>query len=742
MPCAAGVLTFLQTWLADRRFASTRLALVIRDAATDPVAAALTGLVRVTQAEHPDRLVLLEIAAGPGRLDPRTLTTALASGEPHTTIRDGVAQAPRFTPLAAVDSTAVDLSAGTVLITGASGALGRLIAHHLVTAHGVRDLLLVSRGGGMADLCAELAGAGAHVEAVACDVAERDQVAALLAEHSVHAVVHAAGVLDDGVVESLTTEQLTRVLRPKVDAAWHLHELTTDLAAFVLFSSVAGTLGSAGQAAYAAANTFLDALATHRVARGLPTVALMWGPWATEDGMTAGRRRLERGGLVPLRPEEGLALFDAALTRPEAVLVPVNANLTALRAAANQRSLQPIWHGLVPQPERDTRRAEPKASARLAQLSGDERDRALLELVRREVAAVLGHAATDELDGDRAFTELGFDSLTAVDLRNRLEQATGLRLPASLVFEQPTPPALIRFLSDELGVAAPQVGAADDTLGALFRQACEQDRVDEGMELVRMAARFRPAFDTPDELGRRPNPVPLARGAHEPLLFCFPAVVAMSGAHQYARFAAALRDHRGTVVLPEPGFGAGERLPASVAAVAEMQAQAVLEQAAGAPYALLGYSSGGWIAHEVAARLARTDSPPSAVVFLDTYLPQEMNPRLSRAFTHGLFARRSELVATDHVSLTAMGGYFSVFGAWQPSPLTVPTLFLRAADALPDVDGSPLAAADWGPSWARCDTDLEVAGDHFTIVGEFAEDTARAVDSWLTALQRQERNQH
>ncbi|QIS10425.1 type I polyketide synthase [Nocardia arthritidis] len=731
---AAHVLALLQSWLADSRFSASRLVVVTRDATTNPPMAALTGLLRAAQAEHPGRITTIDIASGANRPDWRPLAAALASGEPETVIRDGGVHAPRLTRLTGSAAPGVDLSGGTVLVTGASGALGHLLTRHLVTAHGVRDLLLVSRRGEMAALRAELTAAGAHVEVVACDVAERDQVATLLANRPVHAVVHAAGVLEDGVVGSLTAEQLARVLRPKVDAAWHLHELSRDTTAFVLFSSVAGILGSAGQAAYAAGNAFLDALAAHRAANGLPAVSLAWGPWDIEDGMAAERRRLVRGGLVPMRTEEGLALFDAALHRPEALLVPVHADIAALRAAAAREPLPPIWRGLVPSPRADVRALpQPDPSARLAELSTAERESALPELVRREVAFVLGHASPDELDAGRAFTELGFDSLTAVDLRNRLEAATGLRLPASLVFDYPTPPALIRYLSDELARTAPSP-AVDDPLGALFRVACVEDRIDAGMELARVAARLRPVFHDPDELDRWPHPVPLARGPRLPRLICFPAVVAMSGAHQYARFAATLRERRDTVVLPEPGFGAGERLPGSVAALAEAQARAVLEHAAGEPYALLGYSSGGWIAHEVAARLARTDAPPSAVVLVDTYLPMEMNPRLSRAFTHGLFARRSDLVSMDHVSLTAMGGYFEVFGTWEPQRIDVPTLFLRAADALPDTDGTPLADADWGPSWKLCDADLAVAGDHFTIVGEHAEDAARAVDSWLTAL--------
>uniref|UniRef100_UPI000566817B type I polyketide synthase n=1 Tax=Streptomyces sp. NRRL S-350 TaxID=1463902 RepID=UPI000566817B len=731
---ASRVLAFLRTWLVDRTFTATRLVLVTRNATTDPVAAALAGLVRAAQAEHPGRLAVVDIDGGPDRLDPRVLAAALASGEAHITLRDGVAKVPRFAALSAPEPVAVDLSAGPVLVTGASGALGRLVARHLVDRHGVRDLLLVNRSGEMAELRAELESAGARVEVAACDVAERDQVAALLSSRPVRAVVHAAGVLDDGVVESLTDEQLSRVLRPKFDGAWNLHELTGDTTLLVFFSSIAGILGSAGQAAYTAANSALDALAAHRTARGLPALSLAWGPWTTEVGMSAGRRRLERAGVVPLSPEEALELFDVALTRPEPLLVPVHADLAALSAAARRHQVPPIWHGLVRPPAKDARRADPDPAPRFERMSVDERDRRLLDLVRREVATVLGHSSADTLDDGLAFSELGFDSLTAVDLRNRLEQATGLRLPASLVFDQPTAPDLVRFLSAEFGSAAPETTDAEDTLGTLFTQACEQGRIEEGIELVSLAARFRPAFRTPDELGRRPHPVPLSRGSAEPMLFCFPAVVAMSGAHQYARFAAALRDSRSTVVLPEPGFVAGEKLPADVTALVDVQAQAVLEQAAGAPYALLGYSSGGWIAHEVALRLAGTDSPPSGVVLLDTYLPREMNPRLNQAFTHGLFARRSELVSTDHVSLTAMGGYFSVFGTWEPQRSDVPTLFLRAADALPDADGKPLPDCDWGPEWARCDTDLEIRGDHFTIVSEHAENTARTVDAWLGTL--------
>ncbi|WP_037781999.1 type I polyketide synthase, partial [Kitasatospora purpeofusca] len=488
-------LRLVQDWLADPRWDDgTRLVLVTRGAVstaageevTDLVGAAVRGLVRSAQSEHPDRFLLIDTD------DPAAVTgllpRALAGTEPQLAIRAGrllaarltratVATDPTPTPTPGTDTLAgqapaaapsgIAAAGGTVLVTGAGGALGGLVAQHLVTAHGVRNLLLVGRRGadapGLADLAAELRGLGARVDVEACDVAERDALAALLAgipaDRPLSAVVHAAGVLDDGTVESLTPARMRHVLRPKVDAALNLHALTRDLplSAFVLFSSASATVGNAGQGNYAAANAFLDALAQHRRALELPAQSLAWGLWARRSTMTgtltaADLRRMSRGGTAAIGSEEGLALFDAALTLDEPLLVPVRIDLGRLRAAARTAPVPALLSALVPGTARRPASGADAAEAdslrrRLTGLTPEERVATLLDLVRSRSADVLGHGGAGAVDPDQAFKDLGFDSLTSVELRNRLSAATGRRLPATLVFDHPTPAAVAAHLT-------------------------------------------------------------------------------------------------------------------------------------------------------------------------------------------------------------------------------------------------------------------------------------------------------
>ncbi|MFI6449650.1 type I polyketide synthase, partial [Kitasatospora sp. NPDC050543] len=506
------VLGTVQEWLADERFAASRLVLVTRRAVgaevEDLVHAPVWGLVRSAQTENPDRFVLLDLADDQAP-DTGLVAGALATDEPELALREGAVRVPRLVRVATtVDAAPVFGSSGTVLVTGASGLLGGLVARHLVAEHGVRSLLLLSRRGadapGAAELVAELTGAGAAVTVAACDVADREALAALLSGHELSGVVHTAGVLDDGIVASLTPHRLDTVLRPKVDAAFHLHELTAGhpLTAFVLFSSAAGTFGGPGQGNYAAANVFLDALAARRRAAGLPATSLAWGLWADGAGMAGSLDsgdidRMARSGVEGLAAAEGLALFDLAATADTATLVPMRLDLAAVRRDAS-RGVIPLLRGLVRVPTRRVARAGSaggsELAARLLALPAADREQTLLDLVRSRVAEVLGYADASAVDAGRAFKELGFDSLTAVELRNELNGASGLRLPATLVFDYPTPGALAAFLLTELVGEAPAERAvvATRTAGA----------GDEPIAIVGMACRFPGGIGSPEDLWR------------------------------------------------------------------------------------------------------------------------------------------------------------------------------------------------------------------------------------------------
>jgi acyl transferase domain-containing protein/NADPH:quinone reductase-like Zn-dependent oxidoreductase/short-subunit dehydrogenase/surfactin synthase thioesterase subunit len=404
---------------------------------------------------------------------------------------------------------------GTVLITGGTGMIGRLVARHLVTRYGVRHLLLTShsgRDGG--DVAGELSAAGASVRIVACDVSDRDAVSELLArvpgQHPLTAVVHAVGALADGVLGSLTAEHVDRVMAPKADAALHLHELTRhlDLSAFILFSSAAATLGSPGQGNYAAANALLDALATHRRAHGLPATALAWGLWAERSGMTAGldesdRRRMSRAGAVGLSAAEGLALFDAAIALDDPVLVPAQLNLAGLRQATSAAAVPALLRGLVRTPPRSAQLAAQLAgesggaadiSGRLAGMAPQDRHGFLVDLVREQAAATIGHLSAEAVPSGRPFKDLGFDSLTAVELRNRLAAVTGVRLTATLVFDYPTPLRLAQHLLTSLDAAA---GA-----GPAAPVVARPGSADEPIAIIAMSCRFPGGVSSPEDLWR------------------------------------------------------------------------------------------------------------------------------------------------------------------------------------------------------------------------------------------------
>ncbi|MFF5720896.1 SDR family NAD(P)-dependent oxidoreductase, partial [Streptomyces buecherae] len=542
-------LAAVRGWLADERSAGRPLVVLTRGAVT--VAgeaprleqAPVWGLVRAAQAEHPGRFVLIDTDDTPDSLS--ALPAAASTGEPQLAVRDGALSVPRLTPAAAPRTAArapgdqnagpardtapphtppAALDAGTVLITGGTGTLGALVARHLVTEHGVRHLLLTSRRGpdapGCAELVADLTRLGAEVRVARGDVADRTALAELLASvpagQPLTGVVHAAGVVDDAAVDTLTPDAVRRVMAPKAHAAWALHEATRDLplAAFVLFSSFAATAGAAGQAGYAAANAFLDALAEHRHRAGLPAVSLAWGLWEPESGITArlttaDRARIGRGGVTALSAEEALTLFDAALAADRPTLAPVRLDLPALRARAAAGTLPALLRGLVPSgATRPVAASEPAAGSataddpvrrlteRLAALPAGAQRAELLDLVSGQVATVLGHVDAAQVAPERAFQELGFDSLTAMELRNGLQVATGVPLPATLIFDFPTPAAVAGHLHDELGlvpadpedVLLGELERLGESLTALATSAADPDRV--GSRLRDLLARW------------------------------------------------------------------------------------------------------------------------------------------------------------------------------------------------------------------------------------------------------------
>ena len=476
-------------WTFTRGAVSTGKA----DALRQPAQAPVWGLGRVAALEHPRRWGgLLDL---PADLDERAVArvvAAITGDEDQVAVRASGVFARRLlrSPLGSATPTREWTPEGTVLVTGGTGALGAKVARWLA-GRGAERLVLTSRRGadapGVAELCEELAGLGAEATVVACDVADRDALEAVLAEYPPTAVVHAAGVLDDGVLSSLTPDRLAGVLKPKALAAFHLHELTRDLdlSAFVSFASTAGVWGGPGQGNYAAANAYLDALAEHRRSLGLAATSISWGPWA-DTGMAdaaavAERQRL--GGIHALDPELAIAALQQALDHGETTLTVAGVDWARYVPSFTAVRPSPLLLGI---PEA---RAAMETATEKKSLGLDERE--ILDFVRTQVAGVLGYAGPSDVEPNRAFTDLGFDSLTAVDLRNRLSAATGLKLPATLIFDYPTTTALVAHLKGELGDAADTPSTVD-----AMPRAVEDDPI----AIVSMACRFPGGVRSPEDL--------------------------------------------------------------------------------------------------------------------------------------------------------------------------------------------------------------------------------------------------
>ncbi|WP_305785647.1 polyketide synthase [Symbioplanes lichenis] len=638
--------------------------------------AAVAGLVRVAAGEYPGQVGLVELDGTEESRAALPAAIRAAAAETQVRVAEGKLLRPRLVR-ATTGGSRSSFGDGTVLITGGTGALGQVLARHLVRAHGVRHLLLAGRRPGAVTI------EGATVTVRAVDAADRDALAAVLAaaDPPVSAVVHAAGVLGDGPIETVTRARADAVLRPKVDAAWHLHELTGDLAAFVLCSSASNLLGNPGQGAYAAGNAFLDDLARRRHAAGQPALSLAWGPLDLAGGMPAGR-----SGVRAMTPAEVTAAFDAALTSDEPVLAPI----------VLDRSAPPV--------------AAPPVVTRVRQFTGPDRVAELEKVVRDELAAELGLADPATVDVRGPFTDQGLDSVSSIQLRTRLVAVTGIAMPATVVFDHPTPAALAAWLADQLPAETAEPLA---TLAGLFHRVADP-RLAVHLLVSASAAAVQ------GRTGGLPAPVPLSTAGEAPPLLCLPSF----GPAGAAEFLALSRAYPGPVtVLPLPGFEDLRQLPGS-----RDELVARLAGAAGTAV-LVGRSSGGQLAHAVTAALEEAGRPPAGLVLLDTYeqdLGQTTEEWLARLLVTGLDRAGGHLgPAAEQTALLATGAYLRMLHGWRPGPLATPSLLIAASEP---VSGMP---DDWRATRSVPHERVEVPGDHVTMLDEHAATTAAAIRAWL-----------
>ncbi len=756
----ARALTLLQAWLAGERLAQAKLLLVTERALAvseedrpELAQAPLVGLVRSAQTEHPDRIGLIDLDEGEA-LGERLLDV-LSSGEPEFAIRGGKlharrlvrAKAPAEEPPETFDPT------GTVLITGGTGGLGALVARHLAAEHGAKHLLLVSRRGaetgGSKELCDTLEELGCEARIVACDVSDRDRLKQLIdsmpAEHPLTAVIHAAGAFDVGSIDSLDGERLARVLTPKVDAAVNLHDLTKHLGLreFVLFSSISGTLGSPSLGAYAAANTFLDALAARRRVEGLPALSLAFGLWDRTTGFTEMLSDVDRAdiaarvrrseGLISLSDEHGLRLFDHARTIDAATLAPVDLDMGVLRGQAKAGILPAVMLGLVRVPVRQASDTGGSFARRLAEAPQAEWADIVRDLVSGHVAGVLGYASAGAIDPQADFKELGFDSLATVELRNRLNQATGLNLEPTMVFDHPTTAAVATLILEQ----APQIQSRDSApreqerpgiVSELIVQSAERKRLQEMVSVLMGASAFLPTFESVEDGVGASRVRTVAHGPEVPELVCVPSFANPLGPHQFMRLAGALEGRRTVSVLSLPGLeGQGETLPASFALVSEVIASAAVQAAEGRPFVLLGYSTGGDIARGVTEALEREGAAPLALMLLDTYMRDSSEPKrmFAAMMSHLLSEAGIDTVIEDR-QILAMGAYMRLLHEAAPVTIDTPSIMVLAKETLGGDMGKEVRL--------EADSTVDVAGDHFTIVEDHAESTALAIEARLSEL--------
>ncbi|KAK4495334.1 hypothetical protein PRZ48_013665 [Zasmidium cellare] len=721
------ILGVVQAWNRASNDGSNQRLVIITERATtsgpDLSSAAVWGFIRSAQSESGDQIVLIDVD---GTQDSEeALHEAIATDETVLAIRNGKVLIPKL--VRGIEMTGCEplSSEGTVLITGGTGAVGSVLCRHLVQRHGVTNLLLTSRTGDLPDSLTDLATtAGVRITTRSCDVADYAQLKALvdITHPPVTAVFHLAGILDDAMTSSLTPDRMERVLCTKANGAWNLHNLLPNARPFVLFSSAAGILGNPGQANYAAANTYLDALARYRSQHGLHAVSLAWGPWENAGGMAGDIK--EFGQLQAMSDEVGMELLDQALRSVEPVVVPL------------------VVKGEVPDISRRTLSisSSHKAVERGLQLNGlspEQRLTELRDLLSREIAHVLGY---DKLP-DLPFTEIGVDSLTGVLIRNKINKLTGVALSSSVMFEVENIEELSNIVLEKLdedqasGGATPAsseyyaeaIEREDEELDTtskmkltmLFRQLCLACHYTEALGMLTIASLTLPTFTTTEASShtlclRRLQTSKTARAT----IVCLPDFLPPTRNTSVCAAIPPFLDNDLDVydiVYPT------STLPDNLSTLTALLAQTIQSSLRGdQQIILIGYSAGGLVAHSLAHTL---ETKLAGLVLIDTYPIMEPIPNWLAALPANQIFKAGNLFHDR--DLATMGHYTKISQGCVLEKVQMETLFIRASEPMPEMMGEL-----WQACWRGADETVMVPGNHIELLRNCAESTAREINRW------------
>ncbi|MEJ2870706.1 SDR family NAD(P)-dependent oxidoreductase [Actinomycetospora sp. OC33-EN08] len=690
------------------------------------------------------------------RPDDGPLLAAVLSGavEDVVAIRDGGALVARLdrVPAGSGSGASADDRLGTVLVTGATGRHGPDLLRGLAARSDALVVLTRRRDPSPATAAAVAAitADGTPVRLVTGDVTDAATVRGLVDEVRPDTVVHAAGTDRMAGLHDLAPDDLDDALHAKLRGAEVLDAAVAPGTALVLFATMGGVWGSGGQGAYAAAGAALETLAARRRARGGRTLAVAWGPWTPAEDDDLGIRaaeELRRRGIGVVAPDTALDVLATSLTEDAGVVAVVDVDWSAFLPGYTSGAPRPLVADL---PEArahadEHRRVVEDAATdardladRLRAAGPSERLELLLDLVRRRAAAVLGHGAPDDVEPDAPFLETGFDSMTAVEMRNRLRADTGVELAPTVLFDHPTPTVLAQHLTDVL--LGERAGASGEggrgLLTSLYQESVGSGHTTELMTMLTDVARFRPRYTDPAQ-ARSAGTLRLARGPEDggdggPLpLVCCSGMAAVAGPHEFARMAATLRGRRDVWALSLPGYNEGELLPADADVAMATLERAVAEAVGDRPFVLFGHSAGAIVAHALAVHLERTGSPLAALVMADTYTGETMHvmQEWQDDLTGGMFVRERSYVPVDDTRLTATGAWFDLLKEWVPSPNVVPTLLVRASEPL----GPWTHEEGWQSRWPYEHTAVDAPGNHFSMLTEHSPEAAELVHDWLRA---------